>query len=145
MGVAVVRVRIVHASIVFAACALTACSGVSAVPTVASGPPTTTVTVPQTVKPEPATVTVTVTSSQLVNPAKVFDQEQLQQGVGNVLTARPPSGYGLTGVTNVSCPELQPIAAGTSFKCSLNIDGQATTVTVVIKNDQGLYEVNPPS
>lgn len=140
-----VRVRVVQAlTVVAAACALTACSGVSGAPTVASSPPAT-VTVTQTIKPDPATVTVTVTSSQLVNPAKVFDQEQLQQGVGNVLTALPPSGYGLTGVTNVSCPELQPITAGTSFKCSLNIDGQATTVTIVIKNDQGLYEVNPPS
>lgn len=117
---------------------LVACSGVSGTPTAAtSAPPTVSVT------PEPATVTVTASSRS--NPAKVFDRERLQQGVSSVLTSQPPSGYGITGITDLSCPEQQPVKADTSFRCSLTIDGRATTVTIVVKNDGGLYEVNPPN
>lgn len=87
-------------------------------------------------------VTETQGSSQL---SRVFDRAQVEQGVLNVLSALPPSGYGLNGITNLKCPENQPVKAGTSFKCTLDIDGSSTSVVVVVKNSDGLYEVNPPS
>ena len=76
---------------------------------------------------------------------KVFDERQVTQGVTAVLTGTPPTGYGLTGVTDVSCPSGQEVKAGTSFQCDLKIDGQAEKVTVVVKDANGLYEVNPPN
>lgn len=76
---------------------------------------------------------------------KVFDEKQVAQGVTNVLTGNPPSGYGMSGVSDVTCPSGQPVTAGTSFQCDLKVDGQATKVTVVVKDGSGLYEVNPPN
>jgi len=76
---------------------------------------------------------------------KVFDERQVTQGVTNVLTGTPPNGYGLSGVTDVSCPSGQPVTAGTSFQCTLKQNGSAKSVTVVVKDADGLYEVNPPS
>jgi hypothetical protein len=65
--------------------------------------------------------------------------------VTNVLTGTPPNGYGLSGVTDVSCPSGQEVKANTSFPCTLKVNGASKTVTVVVKDDSGLYEVNPPS
>ncbi len=76
---------------------------------------------------------------------KVFDERQVSQGVTAVLTGTPPTGYGLSGVSDVSCPSGQEVKADTSFQCDLKIDGQAQKVTVVVKDANGLYEVNPPS
>ena len=76
---------------------------------------------------------------------KVFDERQVTQGVTNVLTGTPPNGYGLRGVTDVSCPSGQPVTAGTSFQCTLKQNGSAKSVTVLVKDGDGLYEVNPPS
>ena len=76
---------------------------------------------------------------------KVFDERQVSQGVTNVLTGAPPAGYGLRGITDVSCPSGQEVKAGTSFQCTLKVGGTPQTVTVVVKDASGLYEVNPPS
>ena len=76
---------------------------------------------------------------------KVFDEKQVAQGVTSVLTGNPPSGYGLTGVTDVTCPSGQPVQAGTSFQCDLKVDGKSTKVTVNVQDNNGLYQVNPPS
>ena len=76
---------------------------------------------------------------------KVFDERQVTQGVTTVLTGAPPTGYGLSGVTDVSCPSGQEVKADTSFQCTLKVDGTPRTVTVDVKDANGLYEVNPPS
>ena len=76
---------------------------------------------------------------------KVFDEQQVSQGVTDILTGNPPSGYGLTDVTDVTCPSGQPVQAGTSFQCTLKLDGESTTVTVRVQDDNGLYQVDPPS
>ena len=76
---------------------------------------------------------------------KVFDERQVTQGVTNVLTGTPPTGYGLSGVTDVSCPSGQEVKADTSFDCTLKVDGTPKTVTVRVKDSSGLYEVNPPN
>ena len=76
---------------------------------------------------------------------KVFDEKQVAQGVTNVLTGTPPSGYGLSGVSDVTCPSGQPVQAGTSFQCDLKVNGQSTKVTVNVQDASGLYQVNPPN
>ena len=94
------------------------------------------------------TKTVTETPSDPFGGAlnrRVFDKDKLEQGVMNVLTGTPPNGYGIAGVTDLNCPENQPVTAGTSFTCELMVNGSAQQVTVQIKDDNGLYEVNPPS
>ena len=75
----------------------------------------------------------------------MFDERQVTQGVTNVLTGTPPTGYGLSGVTDVSCPSGQEVKADTSFQCTLKVNGNPQTVTVEVKDANGLYEVNPPS
>jgi hypothetical protein len=76
---------------------------------------------------------------------KVFDERQVTSGVTGVLTGAAPTGYGLTGVSDVSCPSGQEVKAGTSFECTLTLNGAPKTVTVEVKSDDGLYQVNPPS
>ena len=76
---------------------------------------------------------------------KVFDERQVSQGVTNVLTGAPPTGYGLSGVGDVSCPAGEQVKAGTSFQCTLKVSGADRTVTVTVKDDQGTYEVSPPN
>src|SRR4051812_3569225 len=81
-----------------------------------------------------ATVTETVTQVETVTQTidapfgdafsrKVFIEAQLEQGVTTVLTGSPPTGYGSSGVSNVTCPQHQPVTAGTSFTCQVEIDG----------------------
>jgi len=75
---------------------------------------------------------------------KVFDQTKVEAGVTQILTTAPPNGYGQTNVTNVTCPADQAVKAGTTFDCSVQIDGQPKTVTVTVKDDSGTYEVGVP-
>ena len=42
---------------------------------------------------------------------KVFDERQVSTGVASVLTGAPPAGYGLSGVTDVTCPSGQEVKA----------------------------------
>jgi hypothetical protein len=76
---------------------------------------------------------------------KVFDERQVTSGVTSVLTGTAPTGYGLTGVSDVSCPSGQEVKAGNSFQCTLTINGAAKTVNIKVIDDQGTYQVDPPS
>jgi Domain of unknown function (DUF4333) len=76
---------------------------------------------------------------------KVFDERQVTSGVTSVLTGTAPTGYGLTGVSDVSCPSGQEVKAGTSFQCTLTINGAPKTVNIKVIDDQGTYQVDPPS
>jgi Domain of unknown function (DUF4333) len=76
---------------------------------------------------------------------KVFDERQVANGVTSILTGAPPAGYGLSGVSDVSCPAGQEVRAGTTFQCTLQLDGEQQTVTVTVKDDTGVYEVSIPS
>ncbi|HZM65432.1 MAG TPA: DUF4333 domain-containing protein, partial [Nakamurella sp.] len=76
---------------------------------------------------------------------KVFDERQVSDGVTKVLTAPGPGGYGLSGVSNVSCPAGEQVKAGASFQCTLQIDGADRTVTITVQDDNGVYQVGPPS
>ena len=78
---------------------------------------------------------------------KTFDAAQMATDVKatltNPLTATPP-GYGLTGIDDVVCPSGQAVKTGTVFTCTLTQDGAPKTVTITVKNNDGLYEVGQP-
>lgn len=62
-------------------------------------------------------------------------------GVTRVLT----DDYGLSDVSDVSCPDGERVEQGASFTCSLQLSGQAQQVTVTFVDDDGTYEVSRPS
>lgn len=72
---------------------------------------------------------------------RVLDQSAVQNGVRTVLTSLPPNGYGQPKVTAVSCPAKQPVKAGTTFDCSVTVDGKQKTVTIAVKDTDANYEV----
>ncbi|WP_196073436.1 DUF4333 domain-containing protein [Nakamurella alba] len=86
-----------------------------------------------------------VTTSTVRPVGRIFDQVALESGVMKILTDQAPGGYGLVGIEKVSCPTNQPVAAGTSFVCSVLQDGLLKSVTVTVKDDDGLYEVGIPA
>lgn len=137
---------------------ITGCSSAAGTATVASLAAVTSVTVTFSVttartldvsSPVTETVTETVTTTETVGTLgptiTVFDEAKVQQGVTAVLTESPPTGYGLSGVSNVMCPTNQPVRAGTSFECSLAVSGAGRSVTVTVKDDDGTYMVSPPN
>ena len=50
----------------------------------------------------------------------------------------------MQGVSGVTCPEGQEVEPGNSFQCQVQLGGQAKTVTVTVKNAEGVYEVGHP-
>ena len=53
-------------------------------------------------------------------------------------------GGSLTGVAHVSCPADVPVVTGTTFVCTLTVNGQPKTEVITIKSDSGQYEVGVP-
>ncbi len=73
--------------------------------------------------------------------SKTLDQAAAEQGVEQIVT----ESYGARAVTNVSCPSGQKVKEGSSFECTLNVDGTPKTVTVTFTDNDGTYEVSRPS
>ncbi|MEV4758832.1 DUF4333 domain-containing protein [Micromonospora sp. NPDC049559] len=69
----------------------------------------------------------------------VFDAAGVQAGVANVLR----TSYQVDA-SEISCPPDQPVRAGTRFPCSVVVDGQRRTVTIVVRSDDGRFEVGRP-
>jgi hypothetical protein len=65
--------------------------------------------------------------------------------VTDVLTGPAPDGYGLSGVTEVACPAEQPVTVGSTFQCTLLLDGKPKKVTLTVKSADGLYTVGLPA
>lgn len=82
-----------------------------------------------------------------VGPFKndVFDAQQMNRDVAQVLSNAAPAGYGLSGVSNVNCPSGQEVVADRTFICTLQLDGRQTELTVKVLNSSGEYQVNPPN
>ena len=76
---------------------------------------------------------------------KVFDRAKVEAGVLKILTSAPPKGYGATNVTDVVCPDDQPVVAGTHFDCKMTINGASKIATVTVKDNEGRYEVGVPN
>lgn len=53
--------------------------------------------------------------------------------------------YGLTDVSDVSCPSGQKVEKDTTFTCTVLVDGDQREVTVTFTDDDGTYEVGRPS
>lgn len=70
----------------------------------------------------------------------VFDASSVQKGVEQTLA----DSYGINGVSRVSCPEGQSVEPGNSFRCEVQVEGQSKSVTVTVKNAEGVYEVGHP-
>lgn len=76
---------------------------------------------------------------------QTFDQAAVQNGVQQILQNPAPDGFGLTGVSNVSCPDGQEVTPNTTFSCSVQVNGEAQQVQITVKDDTGTYEVGFPS
>lgn len=108
----------------------------------------TTVTVTQTLTSAgsaaiPTGTPATVSSS--TSRGVTFDSAKVASGVRKILTDAPPAGYGITGVTDTSCPNDQPVRTGTTFLCHATIDNASKAIQITVKDDAGLYEVGPPT
>jgi len=73
--------------------------------------------------------------------SKTLDQNAAEKGVEQIVT----ESYGARAVTNVSCPSGQKVEQGSSFECSLNVDGTPKKVTVTFTDNDGTYEVSRPN
>ncbi len=133
---------------------LTACSttgGVGApVPetaratTTISGPVTTVLSTVVTTVTETTTVSVEVTRP-LTFDSKTFDHVKVEVGVTKILTDPAPNGYGLQGVSGVSCPADQPVKVDAKFTCTGRVNGAQKQINITVKGADGKYEVAPPS
>lgn len=77
--------------------------------------------------------------------ATTFDNTKVAAGVTKILTDAPPAGYGKTNVTSASCPADQPVKTGTTFNCTVNINGSSQSIVITVKDDSGKYEVGVPN
>ena len=72
---------------------------------------------------------------------KTLDQTAAQKGVEQIVT----ESYGVRSVSGVNCPSGQKVEKGSSFECSLTVDGSPKKVTVTFTDDDGTYEVSRPN
>lgn len=106
---------------------------------------TVTTVVTQTVTPATATVTVTADeSSSGAGTLLTFDSAKVAAGVKRLLIGAPPAGYGITGVTDTSCPNDRPVEAGTTFLCHATIDNASKSIKITVVTDAGKYQVGMP-
>lgn len=73
--------------------------------------------------------------------SKTLDSAAAEAGVAKVLT----QSYGATQVDDVACPDGQKVESGTSFDCTVTVDGQHRSVTLTFTDDKGTYEVSRPN
>ena len=70
---------------------------------------------------------------------KVFDATKVADGVRTVLT----SDYKLEA-SNVQCPDNQPVTVGSTFTCTVIVDGAQKAVQITVKSADGHFEVGQP-
>lgn len=91
--------------------------------------------------PTPVTVVSTVTvQSPLSTRRKVFNEDSVEQGVVQILK----DDYKISGVGQATCPADQLVAPGVSFICIVEVGGADKSVKVIVKSDDGEYEVGQP-
>ncbi|MGW0250655.1 DUF4333 domain-containing protein [Nocardia goodfellowii] len=84
---------------------------------------------------------VIVAGVLLLTAKDKLDQSAVQDGVKKVLT----DSYGISDVTEVSCPSGQEVEVDATFECTLKVSGEQKKVNVKITKDDGTYEVGRPS
>lgn len=79
-------------------------------------------------------------SSPVPSPTETvrfFDTERMNADVRRVMT----EDYGVRGVRAVSCPRNEPVEAGASFVCRVELPGGGREVTITVESEQGRYRV----
>jgi hypothetical protein len=99
----------------------------------APGRPDATIPVPPIPSPKSS-------SSSLTPVGKVFDRQALQDGVYKVLT----EAYQLEDVSGISCPANQPVKPDSTFSCGVTVGTEQKHVEIVVRDDQGQYQVGAP-
>lgn len=70
---------------------------------------------------------------------RTFDNAAVEDGVRQILVQE----YGLQ-VEAVSCPPDQPVEPRTRFTCTATVDGEQTQVEILVRTEDGEYEVARP-
>ena len=100
---------------------------------------TRTVTAAATTQARPEGPLTTSTGSRTT-----FNSATLAAAVRKLITDAPPAGYGITGVTDTSCPNDQPVRARTTFLCHATIDNASKAIPITVQDDSGKYQVGLP-
>ncbi len=119
-------------------------SGAPGVTTTISGPVATVLSTVVTTVTETTTVTVEVTHPFTFG-IRTFDHVKVEAGVTRILTDPAPNGYGLQGVSGISCPSNQPVKVDAKFTCTGTVNGTQKQIVITVKDADGKYEVAPPS
>lgn len=89
--------------------------------------------------------TATQTAAAPSDTPRTFNGAKVAAGVTKILTDATPGGYGQTGVTNVTCPDHEPVVVNGTFTCIATINGAPKSILITIKDSSGKYEVGVPS
>ncbi|WP_194813687.1 DUF4333 domain-containing protein [Nocardia sp. XZ_19_385] len=101
--------------------------------------PTAAIQAPAAVAPIGALPTTPVAKAAAAVPDNL-DPVAVQQGIAEVLG----DSYGIAAVKDVKCPAELPVVVGSSYECSVKIDGLKKTVAVTVTDHDGTYEVSRP-
>ncbi|QKT07425.1 DUF4333 domain-containing protein [Gordonia sp. X0973] len=71
---------------------------------------------------------------------KKLTQSGAERGVRQILS----TDYQVKDVANVSCPAATPVKKGSTFNCTVNIDGRRQTVPITFLDNKGGFEVGAP-
>jgi len=95
----------------------------------------------------PTTITETVTAATTGENGSLstFNSAKVARDVRKLLTDAPPAGYGTTGVTDVSCPNDQPVKAGAVFLCHATINNASKSVKITVQDNAGKYQIGLPN
>lgn len=91
------------------------------------------------------TKTVTAASSAAARNSLTFNSATVAANVRRLLADSPPTGYGIAGVSDVSCPNDQPVKVGLTFLCHATIGTESKSVKITVLADTGKYRVGLPS
>lgn len=107
---------------------------------------TTSTAAPTSSPPETLILGTNLLGAHQFNLGTGYNAKQIAQGVEVILTKPVSTGYGYpsSAITNIKCPTSQPVTAGTSFECTVDINGEPKTVSVDIISNHGLFIVQAP-
>lgn len=99
-----------------------------------------------TVSPSAVTVIRTVTAAKTAPNGNylTFNSATVAADVRKILTDSPPTGYGILGVADVSCPNDQPVKVGATFLCHITINNASKSVKITVRDNEGRYQVGIP-
>ena len=72
--------------------------------------------------------------------SRYLDGIDVANGVSKVVA----ESYGAKGLTDIHCPDREPIQIMNTFTCTFRIAGEASEVTVTVTDSDGSFEVSRP-